>query len=625
MNQHSQFRLFLERRFVAFFGTQMLGAFNDNLYKNALVILVTYQAASWTRMEPALLANVAAGLFIFPFVLFSALAGQMADRFDKAVLIRVIKFVELPIMALAGVGFARGDINLLLAALFLMGVQSAFFGPVKYAILPQVLRETELVGGNALVETGTFLAILAGTLAAGLLAASGDRNAIVAAVLGAAVLGFVVSLWVPRTGAASPGLRLDWNPFSAAMANVRYARASRSVFLSILGISWFWAYGAVVLAQLPALAKTVLGGNEEVVTALLAVFSIGIGAGSLLCERFSGHKVEIGLVPFGSIGLSLFAIDMYVALSGFAPGRSLAPLELLASPDGWRVYADLLLIGLFGGFYIVPLYSLVQLRSNPNERSRIISANNIVNALFMVIAALFAALALNNGLSLPQLLLVIGVMNAAVAVFIYTLVPEFLLRFASWLLVHSIYRLRVTNAGKLPDEGPVLLVCNHVSYVDAMVISAAFRRPVRFVMHDRIYRLPVLNWIFRGMKAIPIASAKSDPVLLERAYDTVASALADGQPVCIFPEGRLTTDGELGEFRAGAARIVERTPVRVVPMALSGLWGSLFSLQSGAWWRRWGRGLLVSLDLRVGDPISPEDATPEALRSAVALLRGERR
>lgn len=625
MSERSQFRLFLERRFVAFFGTQMLGAFNDNLYKNALVILVTYQAANWTRMDPALLANVAAGLFILPFVIFSALAGQLADRFDKALLIRVIKFVEIPIMALAGLGFVRGDISLLLAALFLMGVQSAFFGPVKYAILPQVLHETELVGGNALVETGTFLAILVGTLVAGLLAATGDRVAILGTVLAAAVIGFFVSLWVPRTIAESPGLRLDWNPFTATLANVRFARASRAVFLSILGISWFWAYGAVVLAQLPSLAKTVLGGNEQVVTALLAVFSIGIGAGSLLCERFSGHKVEIGLVPFGSIGLSLFAIDLYAATSGFAPGTSLTPLELMARPDGWRVYADLMLIGLFGGFYIVPLYAMVQLRSNPQERSRIISANNIMNALFMVIAALFAALALSNGLSLPQLLLVIAAMNAVVAIFIYAMVPEFLLRFLSWLLVHSIYRLRVRDAGNLPDEGPVLLVCNHVSYVDAMVVSAAFRRPVRFVMHDRIFRLPVLNWVFRGMKAIPIASAKSDPALLERAYDAVADALDAGLPVCIFPEGRLTTDGEIGEFRAGAARIVERTPVNVVPMALSGLWGSSFSLQSGAWWRRWGRGLISPIELRVGEPRPPSAASPEALRAAVAALRGERR
>jgi 1-acyl-sn-glycerol-3-phosphate acyltransferase len=625
VSAHSQFRLFGERRFVPFFCAQLLGALNDNLYKNALVILVTYQAASWTRLDPVLLANLAAGLFILPFVLFSALAGQLADRLDKASLIRAIKFAEIPIMALAGVGFARGDVSLLLTALFLMGTQSAFFGPVKYAILPQVLRENELVGGNGLVETGTFLAILGGTLCAGLIAASGDRTLILAAVIGIAVLGFVASLWIPRTLPSSPGLSLDWNPLSATVANVRFARANRTVFLSILGISWFWAYGAIVLAQLPALSKVVLGGNEQVVTALLAVFSIGVGAGSLLCERFSGHKVEIGLVPLGSIGLTVFALDLFVVTSGFKPGAALGPWQLLALPGGWRIYADLLLIGMFGGFYIVPLYSLVQLRSNAQERSRIISANNIINALFMVIAALFAALALGNGLTLPQLLLAVSAMNAAVAIYIYARVPEFLLRFLSWLLVHSIYRLRVRGAGNLPEEGPALLVCNHVSYVDAMVISAAFRRPVRFVMNHRIARLPLLSVVFRGMKTIPIASAKDDPALLERAYDAVAAALESGQPVCIFPEGRLTTDGEIGQFRAGAVRIVERTPVDVIPMALTGLWGSVFSMESGAWWRRWRRGLTTRVELRIGEPLAPSAASPEALRDAVAALRGDRR
>jgi 1-acyl-sn-glycerol-3-phosphate acyltransferase len=625
VSERSQFRLFGERRFAPFFGAQLLGAFNDNLYKNALVILVTYQAASWTRMDPVLLANLAAGLFILPFVLFSALAGQLADRFDKAALIRAIKFAEIPIMAVAGIGFARGDVGLLLFALFLMGTQSAFFGPVKYAILPQVLRENELVGGNGLVETGTFLAILAGTLCAGLMASTGDRTLILATVMSIAVLGFAASLWVPATAASSPGLRLDWNPLRATLANVRFARANRAVFLSILGISWFWAYGAIVIAQLPALSKLVLGGDERVVTALLAVFSIGVGAGSLLCERLSGHKVEIGLVPFGSIGLSLFALDLYLVTNGFAAGQALAPLDLLAQPGGWRVYADLLLIGLFGGFYIVPLYALVQLHSKAQERSRIISANNILNALFMVAAALFAAVALGNGLTLPQLLLVVAVMNAAVALFIYARVPEFLLRFLSWLLVHSLFRLRVRGAANLPEEGAVLLVCNHVSYVDAMVVSAAFRRPVRFVMNHRIARLPVLSIVFRGMKTIPIASAKDDPELLERAYDAVAAALESGQPVCIFPEGRLTTDGELGPFRAGAVRIVERTPVNVVPMALSGLWDSAFSMQPAPWWRRWRRGMLARVDLRVGAALPPESATPETLRAAVSALLGAQR
>ncbi|HZP94037.1 MAG TPA: MFS transporter [Burkholderiales bacterium] len=622
MTESSQFRLIAERRFGPFFATQLLGAFNDNLYKNALVILVTYQAAAWTSMNPALLANGAAGLFILPYVILSAFAGQLADKLDKSLLIKAIKAAEVLIMALAGVGFAMHSLTLLLVVLFLMGTHSTFFGPVKYAILPQMLREDELIGGNGLVETGTFLAILIGTLLAGLLAVSASVSRLVLAVVATACAGLAASLFIPKAAAASPQLRLDWNPLRSTAANLRAAAANRTVFLSIMGISWFWFYGALVLTQLPAYSKSVLGGNEEVVTLLLAVFSTGVGAGSLLCERLSGHKVEIGLVPFGSIGLTVFAVDLFFATPMIASSNAVSPLRLVHAPGALRVLADLALIGLFGGFYIVPLYALVQQRSPAAERSRIISANNIFNAAFMVVAALFAAVALRNGATIPELILATGIMNAVVAMYIYTLVPEFLLRFLCWMLVHSVYRLNKEGIERIPETGPALLVCNHVSYVDALIISAACRRPIRFVMHHWIYRNPVLGWIFRGMKAIPVASAKDDPEILARAMDEVAATLNEGELVCIFPEGRLTLDGEIGEFRSGVNRILARTPVRIVPLALSGLWGSLFSTRAGAWWRRWRRGLFSHVDLRIGEPLAPDAATPQELRATVLALRG---
>src|SRR5580704_5767055 len=390
MGGASQFRLLRERRFLPYFSAQALSAFNDNLLKNVLVVLATYQTARYTRLDPKLLVNLAGGLFILPFVLFSGVAGQLADRFDKAAVLKVVKAAEVLIMGLAAAGFLVHDLSLLLASLFLMGVHSTFFAPAKYGLLPQVLRPAELVGGNALVEMGTFLAILFGTLGAGLLAGRAEEGIIAAALLGVAAIGLLVSLAIPRLPAVAPALHIDWNPWSSSWENISAARRSRSVFLSLLGLSWFWFYGAVILAQLPVYCRFVINGDEQVVSLMLVVFAAAVGCGSLLCERLSGKKVEIGLVPFG-------------------------------------------------GFYVVPLYAVLQQRAPPQTLSRIIAANNILNALFIVAAAAFGAAVLAVGLSVPQLLLLTALLNAGVAAYIYSLVPEFLLRFLAWLLVHTVY------------------------------------------------------------------------------------------------------------------------------------------------------------------------------------------
>ncbi len=618
----SQFRLLAQRRFAPFFGAQAFGAFNDNVYKNVLVILATYRAAQYTSMAPTLLTNVAAGLFILPYVLFSGLAGQLADRFDKARVLQIVKAAEILIMGLAAFGLAVRSIEILLTALFLMGTHSTFFAPAKYGLLPEVLADSELVGGNALVETGTFLAILLGMLAAGLLAQQARTDVITMTLLGVATAGLLVSLAIPRIGAAAPGLRIDWNPWTSSWATIQAARESRAVFLSILGISWFWFYGALVLAQLPLFAKDVLGGSEQIVTLMLVIFCAGIGLGSLLCERLSGRQVEIGLVPFGSIGLTVFAVDLYLAIPGAPPGVDLSAREFIAVPGAWRVLMDLGLIGMFGGFFIVPLYALVQQRSRREVMSRVIGANNILNAVFMVVAAGVAAVALGFGLTIPELLLLTGLLNAIVAVYIYGLVPEFLLRFIAWLLVHFIYRLQRLGIENIPAQGPALLICNHVGFADAIVISAGCPRPIRFIMESGIFKIPVLSTIFRGMKAIPVAPAKVDREVYERAFQTVAKELRDGELVCIFPEGRLTPDGEIGEFRSGMMRILEETPVPVVPLALSGLWDSMFSRKYPAVWRRWPRRFWPKITLKAGKPIPPEQASLQELRNAVVALRG---
>lgn len=429
---------------------------------------------------------------------------------------------------------------------------------------------------------------------------------------------------MPHSPATDPGLKINWNPFSETWRNLQIARSNRSVFLSVLGISWLWFFGSIFLTSFTGFAKEVLGGNEQVVTLLLAVFSIGIGTGSLLCERLSGRKIEIGLVPFGSIGMTVFAVDLWLASRAMQPTGIGGIGGFLAVAANWRVAADLFLLAMFGGFYSVPLYALIQSRCEPSHRARIIAANNILNALFMVVASIMAAVLIGAGMTLPQLFLVTAILNALVAVYIYTLVPEFLMRFLCWLLIHSAYRLQKQGLEHIPETGPAVLVCNHVSFADALIIMAASPRPIRFVMDHNIFRIPLLSFVFRTGRAIPIAPYKENPVMLERAYDEIASGLAEGDLICIFPEGRITDNGEMYPFKSGIQRIVERTPVPVVPIALSGLWGSFFSRHGGAAMTRpFRRGLFSKVGFAAAAALSPQNATPELLREQVLALRGD--
>jgi len=627
MHSPSQYDLLRERRFAPFFWTQFLGAGNDNIYKNALIIFVAFEAVQMTSLDASALVNLAGAVFIAPFMLFSATSGQLADKYEKSRLIRWIKILEIVIMVIGLAGFWRHDLVLLFAALALLGVHSTLFGPVKYAILPQTLATEELVGGNGLVEMGTFVAILLGTIVGGLVVAIHPHGPIIAGVVAVvvAVAGYLVSRAIPVTPPVSPELRINWNPFTETWKNLRFAQGNRVVWLSMLGISWFWFYGAIFLAQFAGFSREILGGDEHVVTFLLAAFSVGVGAGSLLCERLSGRRIELGLVPFGAIGLTVFAVDLWLASRGLS-AHGLAGLgAFFAERAHWHVAADLVLIGLFGGFYIVPLYALIQERSEPSHRSRIIAANNILNALFIIVSAGLAIGLLKSGLTIQELFLVTGMMNAAVALFIFGLVPEFLMRFLAWLLIHTFYRVDKEGLRHIPETGPCVVICNHVSYVDAVVIAGCVRRPIRFVMDHKIFRVPVLSFIFRTMRTIPIASAKDDAALKEQAFADVAKALAAGEVVGIFPEGQLTTTGEMGEFRPGLERIVRDTPVPVVPLALSGLWGSFFSRSYEGKAMRRLRGIFSHIALRAAPAVPPEQVSLPALRTTVLALRGARK
>ena len=629
----SQFGLLRQRRFLPFFLAQALGAFNDNLFKQALVILITVRMVGLGDDDKAMWSNVAAGLFILPFFLFSASAGQWAEKFEKSRSIQRIKLLEVVVMVLGAVSLWLGSLPLLLATLFLLGLQATLFGPLKYAILPQALRPEELVGGNGLVEAGTFLTILIGTLLGGWMMNSFAQGPLYVAV---AVVGFALAGWwasraIPLAPATAPELKLNWNPVSETIRNLGHLRGHTAVLNSVLGVSWFWFFGSIFIAQLPVYTTKYLGGDGSVISLTLALFSVGIGLGSLLCEWLSRRTVEIGLVPLGALGLTVFGVDLYFAQPTAATVSGLDWRAFLDAPGNLRVAADLALIGLFGGFYIVPLFALIQQRAPREKLSRIIAANNILNALFMVVASLLAIALLQAGLSIPELLLCTAALNAVVAIYIFSLVPEFVARFVSWLLIKLLYRIDIRGVEEnVPDEGAALIVCNHVSFMDALLLAGAVPRPVRFVMYYKIYRLPLANLVFRAVRAIPIAGAKEDPELMQRAFAEIDAALAAGELVGIFPEGGLTRDGEIAPFRGGVERILAARPVPVVPMALRGMWNSMWSrrndsAEGGRLHRmRLPRRFRARIEIVADAAIAPEQASAEALEAKVRELRGER-
>ena len=631
---HNQFALLGQRRFAPFFVTQALGAFNDNVYRQAIIGLLGYLAVS--TADKALYANLAPALFILPYFLFSATAGQIAEKLEKSRLIRITTAMEIAVMSLAAVGFVTQNLIVLLVALFCTGVQSTLFGPVKYSMLPAVLHPRELTGGNGLVEMGTSLAILGGMIAGGsIFEVAGANGPMVAAVLviGLAVAGNIASRSIPIVDAGAPDLRIHWNPLPESLAIWRLTRRQPAVANSVLGVSWFWFFGTVLTAQLPAYADAHLGavnGSAVLYVFALALFSVGTGVGSLLCEKLSARTVEIGLVPLGAFGMTAFLVDLYFARTGAAPMPASSIGAFLDVPGTWRIVIDLLGIGLFAGFFVVPLFALIQSRTPRSEMSRVIAGMNIQNAAFIVLAAgLSLAAQRLLGWTIPQVFLALAIANALVAVWIFTLVPEFFMRFMSWVLVRTLYRLRGHGIDQVPEEGAALIVCNHVSYMDALILSATIPRPVRFVMYYKIFNIPVMRWIFRTAKAIPIAGAREDPALMQRAFDAVDAALAEGELVGIFPEGALTKNGDIAPFKTGVERILERAAARgqivpVVPMALRGMWTSMWSRRDGSMRRmRLPRRMRAHVEVIAEAPVPADIADAALLETRVRALRGD--
>lgn len=437
--QQGQFYLFTQRRFLPFFTTQFLGAFNDNLFKNALLVIIVSHGVSEAASNTNFLTNLAAGLFILPFFLFSTTAGQLADKYDKTWLIRRIKFAEIMIMLVGCYALYNSNIALMMFILFALGVQSSFFGPIKYSIIPQHLSSEELMAGNAQVGMGTFVSILLGTLLGGWLVTFPTGTIWVGLLaIVVALAGWVASRQIPDAPADIGEIKISLNPVREAWRNLGFARENMTVFYCIMGISWFWLFGGSFLTQVPNFAVTVLQGHPTLISVLLAAFIIGVAIGSILCARVSGKQVEPGLIPLGAMGLTLFSTDIFFSSGAYQLANpsavAVTPLQFLGMDGGLRVFIDLMAIGLFGGIFIVPLYAMVQSRTQSNKRARVIAANNVFNALFMVSGAVIGIVCLSIvQMSIPQFFLTISVANLLFLILLIWRVAEFKLRFLAWI------------------------------------------------------------------------------------------------------------------------------------------------------------------------------------------------
>ena len=625
-----QFALLTQKRFGPFFITQVLGAVNDNIFRFAFIVMVTVGLIQSTWLTPLQVGSVVNAIFVLPFLLFSASAGQLTDKFNKTRIIRLVKDLEIVIALIAAWGFVQHSPYALLFCTFLMGLHSTLFGPVKYALLPQVLHERELVGGNGMIEMGTFVAILLGQMAGTLLIGIeyGVQWAALVCVL-VAIAGRLSAQFVPMTEPGDASLRINWNPISETWRNLKLAYERPVVFRSLLGISWMWFFGAAVTTQLPALSTELLHGDSQVTALLLVIFSVGVGLGALLCETLSNRHVEIGLVPLGAIGMSVFAIDLYFALHALTPPAQAGSLHVaafLADSQHWRVLVDLALLALSAGLYSVPMYALVQWRSPPTHRARIIAANNILNALFMIVSAGMVAVLTATGFTLAQVLLITGILNVLVAGYIFLLVPEYLLRFSAWLLSNVVYRFKVRGSSHIPLEGAAILAANHVSFADAVLLMSASPRPVYFLMDYRIFQNRLLGGLFRLAKAIPIASKAENPALYEQAMQRAQQVLAAGDILGIFPEGGITRDGQLQPFKGGIMRVLDDAAglglaPPVIPVAIQNMWGSYFSrIDGAAMCSPFRRGFWARVGIHIGVPIAPTEASPEQLHTQVQAL-----
>ncbi|MFM2344543.1 MAG: hypothetical protein RLZZ210_1154 [Pseudomonadota bacterium] len=633
-------KLLFCKEFSPFFLGQFLGALNDNIFRIGFSTIITYYASVLGILNNPSYAYILSGLFILPFLTLSNICGQISDKFPKNKVIVWVKQFEIAIMLLAIIGFWQHSFYILLFCIFLLGVHSTLLGPVKYSYLPEHFAKHELIEPNALVEMSTFIAILLGSiLGTGLAKYSYDIQFIPLigiCCLVLSVLGFICAKYVKGKPASDESLNIKFSIFS--LENIKIVYKSKVLWLSTLAISWLWFVGVIFLNSFFAYTKDIIHGNETILTILLAIFSIGIGIGSMLCERLSKRYIEWGLVPIGAIGMSIFMCDLYFATNSITEAYQLKARnsldinhliglsEFLQSPKNWRVLFDFLAISFFSGIFSVPLYATMQAYSPEKYRSRVIAVNNIMNSLFMIISSLLGGLWLSYlGFSLKSLYLFLAGLNFLVVIYIIHTIPTFFLRCIMWVTTHFFYRVDIKGLESIPLEKPAVLACNHVSFMDAIIIGGVVKRPIRFVMDANIANTSLAKYIFKLADVIPISSGFENKEVLIKAYDKIEEALKNNELVCIFPEGGITRDGEINKLKSGILKIINRTPVDTIPIAISGMWGSFFSRVEGkACVKPFRRGTFNKIGFSVGDTISPANLNLDDLQSKIVELRTDK-
>lgn len=613
--------LVFSRKFLPIFLAQFGGALNDNLFKSALLVVIAFQLTE-APAQAATTSNLAAILFILPFFFLSYIAGQLADRSNKARMIQKNKIAEIIIAVLCPLAFWSESLVFLIFVLALLGAQSAMFGPNKYAVLPQLMQGRDLVRANAHIAVGTFVAILSGTIIGALLLQTNQSWVWIGlTMLSIAFSGFFAAKQIPETEIGEPDLKIDWNLLTQIRKLIRLARKNRTIWLTILGLSWFWFGGTAYLTQMPALVRFIGGGDESVVTLFLVLFIFGIGVGCGLSAWLSSHKPDLGIVPCALLGLCICGID-FAIIPLHESGSLLSASEFTSSSRGIHISIDIFLVGLFGGAFSIPLYTELQYQSRRENRARMIALSNMINAVAMVVSGLLAIFLMGIlTIGLTGFLIIIALLNGVAALVFFRKLMVETFRFIAFVLSRCLYRIKIQGMNNVPKTGAALLVCNHISYLDPVIIFGASRRPIRFLMDYEIYSLPGLNWVFRGAGAIPLCSPLENRNVYQSAINEAVSALNNDELVMIFPEGRLSRDGGTGSFKRGLEKILEaHTEAPVYPMAIRGLWGSYFSHGNGPALRSMPKLPWYRVSILVGKKIEPEDASAENLREEVGLL-----
>ena len=568
----SLLKTFFSRAFFALFCTQYLGAFNDNFFRTAMATFITYKVTTMSPDHKSVIVSLAVALFMLPFFLFSALAGELADKFRKDILIKATKVLEVIIVLLAAVGFLTTNVPMLLGVLFLMGTQSSFFGPVKYSNLPDILKENQLIAGNGIIEAGTYAAILQGTIFGGIIIAA-NEFLLPGIMLAVAIVGVGSSLLIPAQKPANAALKVDTNFLRSTWKNMKFAKQNHDIFLCILGISWFWLLGTALVAQMPSLAHDILNGTPGLFTFLLTLFSCGIGVGSLLCQFLVKGEITSKYVPISALVMTLFLADLACATSGYVTSATAVDYKaFLLTFAGKRITLDLLGFAVCGGLYIVPLNAMLQALASEDVRSRVIATNNIINALFMVMGSGFCALLLAMHFTIPTVFGVIAFANALAAVYICGLLPHHIVRMILTRVLNFVYGVKVNGLEHWKNlKGNVLIIANHTSFLDAALLWVYLPDNLYFAIDTYVSQKWWVRPFLHLVKYFPIDP--TNPMAVKSIIEEVKS----GKRVVIFPEGRITTTGGLMKIYPGPALIADKSDAQLLPVYLEGSQYSVFS------------------------------------------------